>query len=242
MATRNTVPTPIVDKNGKQTTVHKSDGEANVSKRLSGVKAPKPSSSVYEPDTLASIRKNAESNVAVSGADATTPEGYSNAIVKILGITTNYILRDHSSGDQERSEVVGRVEFDNRTVVRGGRLKGGEYAGTFKGFDDVFDQILGKDNHSEYMKRLGLAVDYENALTEDSKPDLEAVASRLVEVGRSTRDDMLRTVDEYATDENAKSFARNAIETSFAQYNPEDRDEVDIYPDLVAQTIIDAAH
>lgn len=83
---------------------------------------------------LKDLWSNAESDLWTHN-EPNLPEDIFSATVKVLGITTIYILRGEESNDE--AEVIGRIELPQLTRgdegpalgYRGNGLKGGEFLG-----------------------------------------------------------------------------------------------------------------
>lgn len=98
--------------------------------------------------TLADIKKAAESNVSVFVDDA-TPAGHFGATVKILGITTVYLLE--GTKDDDNAVIKGRMELPSiadahkkRAVdfVVGSGLKGGTWSGIVRSSEEAFASMV----------------------------------------------------------------------------------------------------
>lgn len=98
---------------------------------------------------LSDLRKHAESDIFFA-PEPRLPEDIFSITVKVLGITTIYLLR----GDQtdEDSTVIGRIELPLLTrgdegpalSYRGAGLKGGHFLGSASsGLDDKMLEIIG---------------------------------------------------------------------------------------------------
>lgn len=85
----------------------------------------------------------------VTSVDITTPPGHFIASVRMLGITTEYLI-EGDEGDK-KAKILGRIELSKErgNVYRGSDLKGGKYIGRIgsasgMGFSDAFDEIAAK--------------------------------------------------------------------------------------------------
>ena len=95
------------------------------------------------------IRSGDKGSRVVTSIDMSTPPGHFVASVRMLGITTEYLI-EGDEGDK-KAKILGRIELykDRGSVYRGSELKGGEYLGRIgsesgMGFDDAFDKIAAK--------------------------------------------------------------------------------------------------
>lgn len=93
------------------------------------------------------LRSGDKGSRVVTSVDLATPPGYFVASVKMLGITTEYLI-DGTEGDLH-APVVGRIELykGRGSIYRGSELKGGNYLGQIGGtsdktFSDAFDDIV----------------------------------------------------------------------------------------------------
>ena len=161
--------TPVVDKNGVQTTRNKRTEQPVNNARIKGIPAPvsavpsepsgsqaQPASkeaSEFAPKTLADIEKAADlipggggAKLDTSGADSSVPEGYLSSIGKVLGITTVYILKEAESGNNDDAVIVGRVELGegdaSGNVYLGNGVKGGYFGGRFKNMEDAVRDMI----------------------------------------------------------------------------------------------------
>ncbi len=77
--------------------------------------------------TLNDIRKASDTPV-ITSVDDTTPDGYFVATCKVVGLTTEYLLR--GAKDDGNAEVVGRIEIHpadmRRYAYQGAGIKGGQ--------------------------------------------------------------------------------------------------------------------
>jgi hypothetical protein len=93
--------------------------------------------------TLASIKFAAEAPV-VTFTDATTPAGHFAAVVKMLGVTTTYLL-EGTDGDVD-AVIKGRIEAPGfGSVLRiyvGGGVKGGSWQGRFESTEKAFASMV----------------------------------------------------------------------------------------------------
>ena len=236
---RNTQPTPIVDKNGKQTTVHKATEAKKPNSRVAGLKA----TPEFEANTLTDIRAAAESAVAVS-ADSSTPTGHTNAIVKFLGVTTNYLLREASSGVEDEAVIVGRVELADLSsgmvhrgsFYRGSRLKGGEFLGTLNTFDEAFHRITNPSR--EELIEKAAALPEKDAISSNGRHEVGFIAKELNRQGAEmTRQEMHDVIDTYA-DEGAIAYAHKVVDLSYRQFSPKIRDTKAVYPLTIGQAMV----
>jgi hypothetical protein len=89
--------------------------------------------------TLDDIRKAADTPV-ITSVDDTTPDGYFAATCKVVGLTTEYLLR--GAKDDGAAEIVGRIEIhpaDMRCYAyHGGGIKGGQPLFGVRGSEAAF--------------------------------------------------------------------------------------------------------
>lgn len=92
-------------------------------------------------NTLANIQASAEAEV-ITFIDDSTPAGHFTAHTIILGIHTSYVLA--GALDAPDAPIVGRVEIHGKgnTAYRGNGLKGGEFAGANKLYEDHNSAIV----------------------------------------------------------------------------------------------------
>lgn len=92
------------------------------------------------------LRSGDKGSRVVTSVDMSTPPGYFVTSVKMLGITTEYLL-DGTEGDKN-AKIVGRIELVKARghIYRGSDFKGGQYLGGIgensdKTFEEAFDDI-----------------------------------------------------------------------------------------------------
>lgn len=91
------------------------------------------------------LRCDAETELHITAADATTPEGTFLVTTKVLGITTTYLFTGEP-GD-ENSPIIGRIEYGTmskpmRTAYAGSGIEGGYYLGSGQEEEDLFATMV----------------------------------------------------------------------------------------------------
>lgn len=122
--TPNTRPETTVRKDGVVTTVHRKNGDVSGRAGLPNKSRVLPP--VAHKDDLHLIQQLAEGNAGVVVyEDSDTPAGFEVAYAKVLGVYTNFLLRDNNG----QKEIVGRVEESSGSLngYVGDKIKGGSY-------------------------------------------------------------------------------------------------------------------
>jgi hypothetical protein len=157
----NTHPAQTVRSDGVATTVHRRNEGAAKTPSKARVLPPLKK----KKDDLGLLQQLAEgSSGVVVFQDDSTPDGYEMAYVKVLGIYTNYLLKDDGTGNMA---IVGRVEEHNGSYAAyaGNNIKGGHYITDGKNqthaemFHSIVAHVSGhgsarEETHNEWRTRV----------------------------------------------------------------------------------------
>jgi len=127
------VPTRIVDKNGRETTVYRKIENYRDQVKADGLRRTVPSMAPKMTHGYTEIARGADKISEPYEIDSK----HFGVTAKILGVNTAYVLKgDINDLENPNNKIIGRTEIDSGSVYIGSRLKGGTYCGSMGTFGD----------------------------------------------------------------------------------------------------------